>query len=195
VADLEELPTGPEVVGYGPNHSAVAGLIARAGRLTRAEVHALAGAVAWQWQPLALPIRGSFAAARSEALAAARIAGRTGEATAAQDDARLAAFDSPGGRSTAGRWSWAENGLAGVVIGLIGAIVSAQAGVVAAAVAFGLLALVGAGVILLYESSRIARYRLAACVQAAALALVVGDLLTPETAHTLRGPWSTVMHD
>ena len=29
----------------------------------------------------------------------------------------------------------------------------------------------------------------------AALALVVGDLLTPETAHTLRGPWSTVMHD
>ena len=84
-------------------------------RLTPPEVHALAGAVAWQWQPLALPVRGSFVTARSAALAAARAAGRSGAAAAA--DAREAGSRLAGGLSTAGSWSWAENGLAGVLIG------------------------------------------------------------------------------
>ena len=196
MAGLEELRTGSDApVGYGPNDAAVAGLIAQARRLTRGQVHALAGAVAWQWQPLTLPMHGSFAAARTEALAAAKVAGRVGAAAAAEQEARLAALDSPGGRSTAGHWSWAENGLAGILIGVIGAIVFAQAGLLLAAAALGLLALAGAGVVLLYESSRITRYRLAAGVEAAALSLVVGDLITPEAAQALRGPWSTVVHD
>ncbi len=196
MAEIEELrPGSGAAAGFGPNDAAVAGLIARARRLSRAEVHALAGAVAWQWQPLALPVRGSFVTARAEALAAARVAGRSAAAAAAEQEARLAALDSPGGRSTAGKWSWAENGLAGVLIGVIGAIVCAQAGLLVVAALFGLLALAGAGVVLLYESGRVARQRLAAGVQAAALALVVGDVVPPETAQTLSGPWSTVMHD
>jgi hypothetical protein len=196
VADLEELRTGSEWTGdRGPDDSAVAELIARARRLTRPEVHALAGAVAWQWQPLALPIRGSFASARSEALAAAKVAGRAGAAATAIQEARLAALGSPGGLTTAGRWSWAENGLAAVLIGVLGAIVCATAGLLIPAAGFGLLAIAGAGVLLLYESGRLARRRLEVGVEAAALALVVGDLVPPETAHALRGPWSTVVHD
>lgn len=196
MAELEELRTGSDgTIGYGPNDSAVAELIERAGRLTRGQVHALAGAVAWQWQPLALPMRGSFAAARSEVLAAAKVAGRAGAAATAQQEAAVAALGSPGGQTTAGRWSWAENGLAGVLIGVIGAIVCASAGWLVSAVGFGLLAIAGAGVVLLYESGRMARRRLAACVEAAALALVVGDLVPAETAQVLKGPWATVMHD
>jgi len=196
MAVVEEIPTGPaRTVGYGPNDGAVAELIARARRLSRAEVHALAGAVAWQWQPLTLPMRGSFAAARSEAYAAATIAGRSGAATNAAQEARVAALDSPGGRTIARRWSSAENGLAGVLIGVIGAIGCAQVGLLAVAIVFGLLALAGAGVVLVYESGRMTRMRLVAGVQAAALALVVADLVSPETAQALGGPWSTVMHD
>ncbi|OGO54989.1 MAG: hypothetical protein A2Z32_09670 [Chloroflexi bacterium RBG_16_69_14] len=196
MADLEELETGSGRTGsHGPDDSAVAELIARARRLTRPEVHALAGAVAWQWQPLALPIRGSFASARSEALAAAKVAGRAGAAATAIQEARLAALGSPGGQTTAGRWSWAENGLAAVLIGVLGAIVCATAGLLIPAAGFGLLAIVGAGVLLLYESARVARRRLEVGVEAAALALVVGDLVPPETVHALRGPWSTVVHD
>lgn len=196
MADFEEIQTGSgRTVGYGPNDSAVAALLERARRLTRSEVHALAGAVAWQWQPLALPVHGSFAAARSEALAAAKVAGRAAAASAAVQDAQIAALGSPGGQATAGSWSWAENGLAGVLIGVIGAIVCAAAGLLLPAGAFGLLAIVGAVVVLLYESGRMARRRLEACVEAAALALVVTDLISAETAQVLGGPWTTVMHD
>jgi len=195
MAELEELGAAASRAGRGPNDSAVADLIERARRLTRAQVHALAGAVAWQWQPLALPMRGSFAAARSEALAAAKVAGRAGAAATAQEQARLAALGSPGGQTTAGLWSRAENGLAGVLIGVVAAIVCANAGWLIPAVAFGLLAIVGAGVVLIYESGRMARRRLAACVEAAVLALVVGDLVAAETVQVLKGPWTTVMHD
>jgi len=196
VTELEELQDGQErSADFGPNGSDVVELIDRARRLTPAQVHALTGAVAWTWQPLALPIAGSFVAARSEALAAARVAGRAGAAASAEQEARLAAIWSPGGRATAGRWSWAENGLAGVLIGVVGAIVCGMNGLLIPAVAFGLLAVAGAGVLMLYESGRIARRRLAACMEAAALAMVVRDLVTPETAQALRGPWSTVMHD
>ncbi len=196
MTEFEELPSEPgRTLGFGPNESAVVDLIARARRLTSPQVHALAGAVAWQWQPLALPIRGSFTTARSEALAAAKVAGRAGAATMAEQEARLAAIGSPGGQAIAGRWSWAENGLAGVLIGVVGAIVCATAGLLIPAAGFGLLAIVGAGVLFLYESGRVARRRLTACVEGAALALVVGDLVPPETAQALSGPWSTVMHD
>jgi hypothetical protein len=198
MAELEELQAGPASArtnGYGPNDSAVAELIERARRLTRAQVHALAGAVAWQWQPLAPPLRGSFAVARAEALAVAKVAGRAGAAATAQQGAAVAALGSPGGQSTAGRWSWAENGLAGVLIGVMGAIVCAGSGFLVPAIGFGLLALAGAGVVLVYESGLMARRRLVACVEAAALALVVSDLVSAETAQALRGPWATVMHD
>jgi hypothetical protein len=196
VADLEELRTGSGLTDdRGPDDSAVAELIARARRLTRPEVHALAGAVAWQWQPLALPIHGSLVTARAEALASAKVAGRAGAAATAMQEARLAALGSPGGQTTAGRWSWAENGFAGVLIGVLGAIVCATAGLLIPAAGFGLLAIAGAGVLLLYESGRLARRRLEVGVEAAALALVVGDLVPPETVHALRGPWSTVVHD
>ena len=181
--------------GYGPNGTAVVELIARARHLTLTQAHAISGAVAWQWQPLALPIRGSFTTARSEALAAAKVAGRQAAAISAEQDAGAAALESPGGRAISTSWSWAENGLAGVIIGVMGAILSATAGILVATVGFGLLAVVGAGVLLLYESGRVSRHRIRAGVAGAALALVVGDLLAPETRQSLSGPWSTVMHD
>ena len=102
---------------------------------------------------------------------------------------------SPGSRTIAARWSPAENGLVGVLTGVIGAIVCAQVGLLPVAIVLGLLAVAGAGVVLLYESGRLTRMRLVAGVEAAALALVVADLVSPETAQVLGGPWSTVMHD
>ncbi len=174
---------------------AVIELIARARRLTPAQAHAMSGAVAWQWQPLALPIRGSFATARAEALATAKVAGRQTAAASAEQDAGAAALESPGGEAISGSWSSAENGLAGVIIGVVGAILGATAGMSIVAVAFGMLAVVGGGVLLLYDSGRVARQRIRAGVAGAALALVVGDLLPPETRQSLAGPWSTVMHD
>lgn len=180
---------------FGPNRSDVVDLIDRARRLTAPQVHALAGAVAWQWQPLALPLRSSFITARSEALAAAKVAGRAAATEAAEHEARDAAVRSPGGLAIADRWSRAENGLAGVLIGVIGAIVCATYSLLIPAIGFGLLAVVGAAVLLLYESGRVAQQRLAACVEAAALATVVRELVSPETVQALRGPWSTVMHD
>jgi hypothetical protein len=194
VAEVEELPAGrprERVI----DEAAVATLIARAGRLTRSEARALANAAAWQWQPLTLPIRGSFAAARSEALAAARAAGRGELAVGAMEDAARAALDSPVGGSIGRRWSWAENGLAAVLIGGMGAIVGATNGLQAFAFAFGLLAVVGGMALLRYDTARATRRRLEAAVGSAALALVVRDLVSPETAQALRGPWSTVMHD
>jgi len=196
MTELEELSHEPDgAIDFGPNRSDVVELIDRSRRLTPAQVHALAGAVAWQWQPLALPVRGSLIAARTEALTAAKVAGRMGAAAAAEQGARLAAIGSPGGLTIGRGWSWAENGLAGVLIGVIGAIVSATYGLLIPAVGFGLLAMVGAGVLLLYDSGRIARRRLVACVEAAALATVVRELVSPETVQALRGPWATVMHD
>lgn len=185
---------GPEAT-YGPNGIAVAELIARARELSLSQAHAISGAVAWQWQPLMLPIHGSFVTSRSEALAAARVAGRLAAATSAEQDAGAAALESPGGRGISDSWSWAENGLAGVIIGVIGGIVSATAGLSIAAVGFGLLAVAGGGVLVLYESGRVARQRIKAGVAGAALALVVSDLIPPETRQSLWGPWSTVMHD
>ena len=196
MTELEELSNGPEgATDLGPNRTDVVELIDRARRLTSPQVHALTGAAAWQWQPFALPIGGSFVAARSDALAAARVAGRGRAAVTAEQEARLAAIQSPGGLAIARRWSRAENGLAGVLIGVIGAIVSATYGLLIPAIGFGLLAVVGAGVLLVYESGSIARRRLIACVEAAALATVVRELVSPETVQALRGPWSTVMHD
>ena len=190
MVELEELDPDRRPGDFGPNASAVADLIGRAGRLTPAEAHALAAAVGWHWQPLSPPLRGSLASIKAEALAAARVAGRATAAADAMDQARVAALASVGGRATARRWGWAENGVAAVLIGVIGAIVAAQAGLSAAVVAFGVLAVAGAGVVLLYERSRMARDRLAACLEAAVLALVVRDLVTPETPS---GPaWAVV---
>jgi hypothetical protein len=196
VGQIEELPGSagplPEALH---DDSALAAMVARAGRLTPAEVRALAGAAAWQWQPLALPVRGSFAAARSEALAAARVAGRRGAAIVAMEEAASAALGSPGGSSIAGPWGWAENGLAAVLIGVIGAIVAATNGLAAPAIAFGILAVIGAGVLLLYDSARVTRRRLEAAASSAALAIVVRDIASVESAQTLKGPWSAVIHD
>jgi hypothetical protein len=196
VVDLEDVPTEPEPsLDYGPNGSAVVELIDRARRLTDAEAHALAGAVGWQWQALALPGRGSFVAARSEALAAAKVAGRAGAATAVGQQARRAAFEAPGEGTAARHRGWTENGLAGVLLGTIGAVVCASAGLLVPAAAFGLLAIVGFAVLLRVESAFVARRRLAAGVEGAALALVVRDLVSPETSETLGRPWSAVIRD
>jgi hypothetical protein len=196
VVDFEELPTGQEPpLDYGPNGSAVVELIGRARRLTDAEAHALAGAVAWQWQPLALPGRGSVVAARTEALAAARIAGRAGAAAVAEQQARRAVSEAPGGLWTAGRRGWAANGVAGVLVGVSGAIVCASTGLLVPGAGFAFVAGVGVAVLLLVESASVARRRLAAGVEGAVLAIVVRDLVPPETSETLGGPWSAVMRD
>jgi hypothetical protein len=180
---------------YGPNGAAVVELIGLARRLSQAQVRAIAGAVAWQWQPLAIPVRGTFATARSQALAAAKVAGRQAAATFAVHDAGAAVVESPGAQAISGSRSSVENGLAAVVIGVIGAIGSASAGVVTAAAAFGVLAVVGGIVLLMRSSGRISRERAGAGVAAAALALVVGDLISPEARQSLWGPWSAVMRD
>jgi hypothetical protein len=194
MTEVEDIVAG-RPVGGGAYGDAVAELIDRAGRLTPAEAHAVVGAVAWRWQPLAPPVRGSFAAIRSDALAAARAAGRADAANRAMDQAAAAALGSPGGRSTGGNWSWAENGLAAVMIGIIGGIVAANAGFVPVAIAFGVLAAIGAAVLLAVDSGRVARRRLQVGVEGAALALVVRDLAPADTTQSLAGPWSTVVHD
>ena len=194
MTEVEEVVAGRSA-GEGPDARAVAELIERAARLTAAEAHAVVGAVAWRWQPLAPPVRGSFAATRSDALAAARAAGRADAANRAMDQAAAAALGSPGGRSTGGNWSWAENALAAVLIGVIGAIVATNAGFVPVAIAFGVLAAIGAAVLLVVDSGRVARRRLQVGVEGAALALVVRDLVPPDTIQSLAGPWSAVVHD
>ena len=94
---------------------------------------------------------------------------------------------------------WAENGLAAVLIGVIGAIVSARDRTTRSSPSlFGLLAVVGCGAVLLFhESGIVMRRRLAAAVEAAALA--TGRRATSaaarDTAQVLLGPWSTVIHD
>jgi len=194
VTELEELPA-ERPGARATDETAASALIARAGRLTRADVDALAGAAAWQWPPLALPVRGSFAAARSEALAAARGAGRGEAAVGAMEAAARAALGSPGAGSIRGSWSWAENGLAAVLVGVIGSIVGATNELPALVFAFGLLAVAGGVVLFLYDSARVTRRRLEAAVGSAALALVVGDLVSAQAAQALSGPWSSVMHD
>jgi hypothetical protein len=196
VNEIEEIPSATQAPSSGsPWDSLVSAMVARAGRLTRAEAHAIAGAAAWQWQPLALPTRGGFAAARAEALAAARAAGRSSAAVIAMDGAASAALGSPGGRSIAARWGSAENGVAAVLIGVIGAIVTATNGLPAAAFAFGILAVVGAAVLLVYDSARVTRRRLETAAGSAALAIVVRDVASAESVQALTGPWTTVIHD
>ena len=196
MAVIEEARSGAHTAAeYGPNGTAVVELIGLARRLSQAQVRAIAGAVAWQWQPLALPVRGTFATAHSQALAAAKVAGRQAAATFAVHDAGTAAAESPGAQVIFGSSSSVENGIAAVIIGVIGAIGSASAGVVAAAAAFGVLSVVGGGVLLLYVSARVGRQRASAGASAAALALVVGDLISPEARQSLCGPWSAVMRD
>jgi hypothetical protein len=163
--------------------------------LTPSQARALAGAVAWRWVALALPEAGGVGIARAQAEAAARGAGRHPALVAAETDARRAAIESPGGQSLASRWSWAENGLVAVGAGVIGAIAFAGAGLAFVAVLFGLLAIAGAVVLLLVESRAVTRSRLQAAVGAAAIAVVVRDLIEPRTFAALHGPWATVMRD
>jgi hypothetical protein len=195
MTEIEELSSGRTPGDAGPNGSDVAELIARAERLTAAQVRAIAGAVAWRWQPLTPPVRGSFAATRSEALAAAKASGRADAAASAMERATAAALASPGAQTTARRWSWAENGLAAVLIGVIGAIVLGAYGLLWGAIAFGVLAVAGGAVLLVYDSGSVARRRLSIAVEGAVLALVVRDLVDPEVVQSLAGPWSTVMRD
>jgi hypothetical protein len=195
---VEVIETGADAEGsrdFGPNASAVAEMIERARHLTPSQAHALAGAVAWRWVPLTIPGSGTVVAARAEATAAARGAGRDAALAAAEADARRAASDSPGGQSVVGRWSWAENGLVAVGAGIIGALAFAGAGQALVAGLFGLVAMAGAVVLLLFESRSVTRTRLLAGVGAAAVALAVRDLLDPRAFEALHGPWATVMRD
>ena len=196
MVEIEELRPGADHSGDpGPNASALAGMIDRARRLTPSQAHALAGAVAWRWMPLAVPGSGSVVAARADAMAAARGARRDAAAAAAEADARQAATESPGGRSLGGRWSWAEDGIAAVGVGVIGVAVSSGAGQPILAAAFTLVAIAGVVLLLLFESRAVTRARLLAAVGAAALAIVVRDMLDPRAFEALHGPWATVMRD
>lgn len=196
MVEIEEVRPGADHSGDpGPNASAVTGMIDRARRLTPSQAHALAGAVAWRWMPLAVPGSGSVVAARAEAMATARAARRDAAAATAEADARQAATESPGVRSIGGRWSWAENGIVAVGVGVIGVAASTGAGQPILAAAFTLLAIAGVVLLLLFESRAVTRARLLAAVDAAALAIVVRDLLDPRAFEALHGPWATVMRD
>ena len=61
--------------------------------------------------------------------------------------------------------------------------------------AFGIVAVAGVVLLLLFESRAVTRARLLAAVDAAALAIVVRDLLDPRAFEALHGPWATVMRD
>jgi hypothetical protein len=193
LVDLDRVETRP--ADYGPNKAAIADLVERASRLTAAEVWGLDSAVAWRWMPLAMPTRGSVTSARAQAMIAARAAGREAAALTAAHNAREAALSSPGARRAIRRWSWAESGLAGVVVGVLGAMFSASSGLAIVALLFGLLAVASGGLLMFVESGLVTRTRLAACVGAAAIALAVQDLVEPETFQTLRGPWASVVRD
>lgn len=116
-------------------------------------------------------------------------------AAIAETDARQAATESPGGQSIGGRWSWAEDGIVTVGVGVIGVAASTGTGQPILAAAFTLLALAGVVLLLLFESRAVTRARLLAAVDAAALAIVVRDLLDPRAFEALHGPWATVMRD
>lgn len=191
--DLDRREVRP--ADYGPNEAAIADLVERAARLTSSQVRELDSAVAWRWMPLAMPTRGSITTARAQAMIAARAAGREGAALTATQNAREAALQSPGARRATRRWSWAESGLAGVVVGVLGAMWSASSGAVIAALLFALLAIASAGLLFFSESGFVARARVGAAVGAAAIALVVRDLIAPETFETLYGPWASVARD
>jgi hypothetical protein len=170
-------------------------LIGRAASLTPTQVRQLAAAADWQWLPLGIPLGGTVAGARAAALAAGRASGRLQAITVAQLKARQAALESPGGRATQPGWSNAEMGLAALLIGVVGSVVSANIGSIVVSIGFAILAVAG-GVLLLFLESRYVRIlRLAMVVNAVVLAMVTRDLIEPETHDLLAGPWRAVMRD
>ncbi len=189
----EDPPPRP-AVDYGPNHDEVAELLRQAAALSPAQARQVASAVAWRWVPLGVPA-GSVAAARSAAIAAGRTAGRGPALEAAQAAAREAALSSPGGRETAPRWSWAENALSALVIGVLGAVVSGLGGVAVLALVFGAVALVSGVVLLFLESAYVRRLRLTSAAATAALGLTTRGLIEPGSFELLVGPWRSVVRD
>jgi hypothetical protein len=170
-------------------------LIGRAASLTPTQVRQLAAAADWQWLPLGIPSGGTVAGARAAALAAGRASGRLRAMTVAQLKARQSALESPGGRATQPGWSKAEVGLAALLIGVVGAVVSANIGSIVVSIGFAVLAVVGGVLLLFLESRYVRRLRLAMVVSAAVLATVTRDLIEPETHDLLAGPWRAVMRD
>jgi hypothetical protein len=170
-------------------------LIRLAATLTPLQVRQLATAAAWRWLPLGLPSTGNVAGARAAAIGAGRRAGRGPALEAAQERARQAALMSPGGISTRSSWASAETALAAVLIGVVGAAISAGVGSSVISIGFVLVALVGGILLLFLESGYVRRLRLAQVVSAMALATVTRDLLEPEAYESLAGPWLSVMRD
>jgi hypothetical protein len=174
---------------------AVEQLIALAGALSVNQVRRIESAVAWYWVPFGLTFGGNPAAARAQAIAAGRLAGRGGAIDAAEVGARDAALGSPGGRAARRGWSWAENALAGLIFGVIGILMSALAGMVLVAVAFAGVAIGGGVILLLAESGYVRRRRLGDAAAAAALAVATEDLIDAEAYELLAGPWKSVIRD
>jgi hypothetical protein len=185
---------GP-VVDFGDHGDDLRELINRAALLTPLQVRQLAAAAAWRWVPLGLPSAGTVAGARAAAVGAGRAARREPAIEAAQLAVRRAALDSPGGRATRRSWSGAETALAGLLIGTIGAVVSATSGATVISIGFAILAVVGGILLLFLESGYVRRLRLVQVVNAAALATVTRDVVEPETYALLAGPWLSVMRD
>ena len=191
-------PDRRQIVGYGPNDRAVARMIDRAATAQPAQVHALAGAVAWQLacrsrSPCAARLRRGPRPKRWRPPGRGASPGR--RATPAQAARRGTPLDSPGGRSIAGRWCSAENGLRRRAVGVIGAIAfAAQVKRPGRWRSLRSLALAGAG--RSCSCTRAARMtRVPACcprVEAAALALVVRDLCS--IRETIRSARRTVGH-
>jgi hypothetical protein len=199
VTSVEPDPEGPPTLGRPPedgDHSGeVDALITRAAALTPLHVRQLASAAAWRWPPLALPSGGSLASARAAATGAGRGAGRTTAIEMAQERARRAALDSPGGLATRRGWPAAEAALVGLIIGVAGATVSAGAGAALLAVVFAIVAVGSGALLLVLESSYIRRLRMLQVVDAAVLATVTRDVIDVETYDLLAGPWQSVVRD
>jgi hypothetical protein len=185
---------GP-VVDFGDHGDDLRELISRAASLTPLQVRQLAAAAAWRWVPLGLPSAGTVAGARAAALVAGRSSGREQAIDAAQLAVRQAALDSTGGRATRRGWSGAETVLAALVIGTIGAVVSANVGATVISIGFVIMAVVGGVLLLFLESSYVRRLRLVQVVSTAALATVTRDVIEPEAYELLAGPWLSVMRD
>lgn len=182
-------------VDFGDHGDDLRELIDRAALLTPHQARQLAAAAAWRWVPLGLPSAGTVAGARATAVGAGRLSGRKGAIEAAQLNARRAALDSPGGRASCQGWSGAETALAALLIGMIGAVVSAGVGATVFSIAFSIMAVVGGVLLLFLESGYVRRLRLAQVASAAALAMVTRDLIPPEAYELLAGPWRSAMPD
>ncbi|HEY6058106.1 MAG TPA: hypothetical protein VIV06_08740 [Candidatus Limnocylindrales bacterium] len=186
----------PDVVqaDFGPNGDAVHRFLERCHRLTFTDLTRLSDEAGWRWWALTLPVGGPLAVARATAITLGRRAGRTTAVSAAQEAARAALATSGGWLATAGQQRRAEAALSSLLFGALIVVGGVAARQPLAIVIGAALVILGLALAVLAERGFLVRRRASACVEAAALGLVVRDLIEPDTFGVLCGPWSGAIH-